>query len=641
MPSSARRFPLLGGLQAPSDVGRMTDEELADLAAEMREAIIDTVSQTGGHLGASLGTVELTIALHAELDSPARPDRLGRRPPGLRPQAPHRAPRRLPDPAPVRRHQRLPAPRRERARRHGRRPRQHLDQLRHRARRGRGATGRRDGHVVCVIGDGALTGGMAYEGLNQAGAPEVADHGRAQRQRHEHLRERRRALEALPARARRPDAHQGARGARARPGAAARARASWAGTIRDATKSLWFDGRGALRGARLRLPRARSTATTSARCAARCARRSRWTARSLIHVKTVKGKGYAPAEADGEAMHGATPFVARERQGGARSSSGPPNYTEVFGHALVAEAERDPRVVGITAAMLKGTGMQHMMSAASRSAPTTSASPSSTPSCSPAAWRSTAIRPVCAIYSTFLQRAFDPIVHDVAIQDLPVVFAIDRGGLVGDDGPTHHGVFDLAYLRSIPGLTVMAPDGRGRAGGHAPHGPADRRPGRPALPARRRPRRGAPRAARSPVEIGRARGRAGRGRRAGRLRLRRVARRRRRRPAPRTHSARARRSSTPASASRSTPPLIRQLAEPPRAAGDDRGPRRRWPASAARCSRCSTDSPVRVLRLGMPGPLRRPRQARAAARRRRAHARARRAHGPRPARAVAQLIAEG
>ena len=177
---------------------------------------------------------------------------------------------------------------------------------------------------------------------------------------------------------------------------------------------------------------------------------------ALVHVKTVKGRGYPPAEADGEAMHGATPFVIESGKAAGKKKAGPPNYTDVFGHALVAEAERDPRVVGITAAMLKGTGMQHMMAAF----------PERTYDVGIAEQHAVVFacglaingfRPVCAIYSTFLQRAFDPIVHDAAIQDLPVVFAIDRGGLVGDDGPTHHGCFDLAYLRSIPGMTIMAP----------------------------------------------------------------------------------------------------------------------------------------------------------------------------------------
>ena len=224
-------------------------------------------------------------------------------------------------------------------------------------------------------------------------------------------------------------------------------------------------------------------------------------------------------------MHGATPFVIESGKAASKKSSGgPPNYTEVFGHALVAEAERDPRVVGITAAMLKGTGMQHMMSRF----------PERTYDVGIAEQHAVVFacglaiagyRPVCAIYSTFLQRAFDPIVHDVAIQDLPVVFAIDRGGLVGDDGPTHHGVFDLAYLRSIPGLTVMAPMDEAELVRHAPH--------RPAASTARWPSatRAAPASASAlperprPIEIGRGRrARGGRGRRPGRLRLRRGAR---------------------------------------------------------------------------------------------------------------------
>jgi 1-deoxy-D-xylulose-5-phosphate synthase len=128
----------------------------------------------------------------------------------------------------------------------------------------------------------------------------------------------------------------------------------------------------------------------------------------------------------------------------------------VFGRALVAEAERDPRVIGITAAMLKGTGLQHLRARF----------PDRTYDVGIAEQHAVVFacglalagyRPVCAIYSTFLQRAFDPIVHDVCLQGLPVVFAIDRGGLVGDDGPTHHGAFDLAYLRALPNMTVMAP----------------------------------------------------------------------------------------------------------------------------------------------------------------------------------------
>jgi 1-deoxy-D-xylulose-5-phosphate synthase len=452
MPAPDRRFPLLAGLEAPSDLHRMDDGTLEALSAEMREAIIDTVSQTGGHLGASLGTVELTIALHAELESPS--DRIiwdvGHQAYG------HKLLTGRLDGFPT-------------LRQHGgisgflRRVESEHDVM----GAGHASTsisyatglaeaqrhGNREGHVVCVIGDGALTGGMAYEGLNQAGhlgspiTVVLNDNGMS-------ISENVGALSKLFQRVRVDPTltrvrEEIERGLAKLPGAS-----EIGGHIRDATKSLWFvpgalfealgfaylgpiDGhdigevRKALRGT-LEMDRP-----------------------VVIHVKTVKGRGYPPAEADGEAMHGATPFVIESGKA-AKKSSGPPNYTEVFGHALVSEAERDPRVVGITAAMLKGTGMQHMMARF----------PERTYDVGIAEQHAVVFacglaiagyRPVCAIYSTFLQRAFDPIIHDVAIQELPVVFAIDRGGLVGDDGPTHHGVFDLAYLRAVPGLTVMAP----------------------------------------------------------------------------------------------------------------------------------------------------------------------------------------
>jgi 1-deoxy-D-xylulose-5-phosphate synthase len=452
MPSSARRFPLLEGLQAPSDVGRMSDEELSALAAEMREAIIETVSQTGGHLGASLGTVELTIALHAELESPS--DRIvwdvGHQAYGHK--------------LLTGRLEGFPT-----LRQHGgisgflRRVESEHDVMGagHASTSISYATGlaeaqrhsRSEGHVVCVIGDGALTGGMAYEGLNQAGhlrspiTVVLNDNGMS-------ISENVGALSRLFQRVRVDPTltkvrEEIERGLAHLPGAS-----EMGGHIRDATKSLWFED-GALFEA-LGFAYLGPIDGHDIGAVRKALRTTLEMDRPVvIHAKTVKGRGYAPAEADGEAMHGATPFVVQSGKA-AKKPSGPPTYTEVFGKALVAEAERDPRVVGITAAMLKGTGMQHMMARF----------PERTYDVGIAEQHAVVFacglaiagyRPVCAIYSTFLQRAFDPIVHDVAIQGLPVVFAIDRGGLVGDDGPTHHGVFDLAYLRSIPGLTVMAP----------------------------------------------------------------------------------------------------------------------------------------------------------------------------------------
>ncbi|MGD9572346.1 MAG: 1-deoxy-D-xylulose-5-phosphate synthase [Thermoleophilia bacterium] len=453
MADSETRFPLLSGLTAPHDLADMSGAQLEALAAEMREAIIDTVSQTGGHLGASLGTVELTIALHAELESPR--DRIvwdvGHQAYGHKLLT-----GRLDGFGTLRQYGGMSGFLRRVESDHDIMGAGHastsisyatgLGEAERHARQGRRA--------VAVIGDGALTGGMAYEGLNQAGhlgtpiTVILNDNGMS-------ISENVGALSKLFQRVRVDPTLTRVREELERNLARLPGATELGGKVRDATKSLWFvpgalfealgfayigpiDGhdidevRGALRTT-LEMDRP-----------------------AVIHVKTVKGRGYAPAEADGEAMHGATPFVIESGKAAGKKSAGPPNYTEVFGHALVAQAERDPRVVGITAAMLKGTGMQHMMKRF----------PERTYDVGIAEQHAVIFacglaiagyRPVCAIYSTFLQRAFDPIVHDAAIQDLPVVFAIDRGGLVGDDGPTHHGVFDLAYLRAIPGMTVMAP----------------------------------------------------------------------------------------------------------------------------------------------------------------------------------------
>lgn len=445
---------MLRTLGAPTDLHGMDDAQLAALAEEMRAAIIEAVAQTGGHLGSSLGTVELTIALHAELSSPR--DRIlwdvGHQAYGHKLLT-----GRLEDFATLRQYGGMSGfLRREESEHdcigagHASTSISYAVGLAEAARH----SGRLDERVVAVIGDGALTGGMAYEGLNQAGAlgsrltVVLNDNGMS-------ISENVGALSKLFQRARIDPAltrvrEELERGLARVPGAS-----GLGGHLRDVTKSLWFSS-GALFEALgfayvgpidghdvPAMRRALRTAVGMDRPA-------------LIHVKTVKGRGYAPAESDGEAMHGATPFVVSSGKAARTPVPGPPSYTEVFGRALVAEAERDPRVVGITAAMLKGTGMQHMKARF----------PERTYDVGIAEQHAVVFacglaiagyRPVCAIYSTFLQRAFDPIVHDAAIQRLPVVFAIDRGGLVGDDGPTHHGVFDLAYLRAIPGLTVMAP----------------------------------------------------------------------------------------------------------------------------------------------------------------------------------------
>jgi 1-deoxy-D-xylulose-5-phosphate synthase len=185
----------------------------------------------------------------------------------------------------------------------------------------------------------------------------------------------------------------------------------------------------------------------------------------VIHVATVKGKGFAPAEEGGlegmEKWHAAKPKSIADRRPAPSKPAGsgtpaPPQYTQVFGEALVREAQRDRRVVGITAAMNSGTGLSLLQKAMpDRYFDVGIAEQQAILFASGLALQG--MRPVAAIYSTFLQRAFDQIVHDVCLQGLPVTFCMDRAGLVGDDGPTHHGVFDIAYLRPLPNITLMAP----------------------------------------------------------------------------------------------------------------------------------------------------------------------------------------
>ena len=176
---------------------------------------------------------------------------------------------------------------------------------------------------------------------------------------------------------------------------------------------------------------------------------------TLLHVRTRKGCGFAPAEDDPFRWHATTPFDVATGTRRA-SAAGPPSWTACFADALASVARRDPRVVAITAAMPDGTGLDRFaqefpervydVGIAEQHAVTFAAG-----------LAAEGLRPVCAIYSTFLQRGFDQIVHDVALQELPVTFVLDRAGLVGADGPTHHGLLDLAYLRAIPHLVIAAP----------------------------------------------------------------------------------------------------------------------------------------------------------------------------------------
>jgi 1-deoxy-D-xylulose-5-phosphate synthase len=176
----------------------------------------------------------------------------------------------------------------------------------------------------------------------------------------------------------------------------------------------------------------------------------------LIHALTVKGKGYLPAENDPVTYHGVGPFNAGNGKITKSNFPKPPSYTKIFGETLVDLCKQDPRIVAITAAMPDGTGLNILqkempervydVGIAEQHAVTFAA-----------ALACEGMRPVCSIYSTFLQRAYDQVIHDVCIQNLPVIFVLDRAGLVGADGPTHHGVFDISYLRTLPNMTIMSP----------------------------------------------------------------------------------------------------------------------------------------------------------------------------------------
>ena len=177
----------------------------------------------------------------------------------------------------------------------------------------------------------------------------------------------------------------------------------------------------------------------------------------LLHVRTVKGKGFEPAETDARTFHGVGPNVYSADEGRLeKKSGGRATFAAAFADALIDAAARDPRVIGITAAMPDGTGLAKFAKAfPARYFDVGIAEAHAV--CFAAGASTTDIKPVCAIYSTFLQRAYDQIVHDVAIQNLPVVFALDRAGFVGDDGPTHMGLYDIAYLRTLPNMMLMAP----------------------------------------------------------------------------------------------------------------------------------------------------------------------------------------
>ena len=455
---------LLDRIDRPQDLHALSEDELQQVAQEVRELLIDTVGEIGGHFGANLGTCEIAVAVHSLIDSP-RDKVLW----DVGHQAyPHKVLTGRRDALGTIRHYGGLAPFCSRAEsEHDIMGAGHASTAIGYAvgiKEAMLREGCDDGKVVAVVGDGAMTGGVAFEAVSQAGglgtplvvilndngmsiAPNVGALSRYMNrvrldpglwEAREGVEEK---LTKLPA-------GIGAAFERLGPRFKESVKAFWA-------PGLWWEELdwaylGVIDGHDVRaMRRALKTAFEAERPV-------------VIHCATVKGKGFAPAEQGGlegmEKWHAAKPkSISHRRPAPSRPSSpAPPQYTQVFGEAMVRECERDPRVIGITAAMNSGTGLSILQKAMpDRYFDVGIAEQQGVLFAAGAAL--SGLRPVAAIYSTFLQRAFDQIVHDVCLQNLPVTFCMDRAGLVGDDGPTHHGVFDIAYLRALPNITLMAP----------------------------------------------------------------------------------------------------------------------------------------------------------------------------------------
>ena len=444
---------ILDGVNDPADLKGLSTADLNQLASEIREEIIQSIANTGGHFAPNLGAVEITLALHSVLDSPR--DKIiwdvGHQ------SYPHK----------------LITGRRHRFHtikqlggisgycKRAESPHDHIEAghggtsisaaigyARARDLRGGNET------VVAVIGDGSLTTGLAQEGLNNAGhaknsnlivllndnqmsiAPNVGalneylNKARAEPHYLWAKREAETVLHHLPLGDRILDA---------------------LGRVKDGVKQLFVPGMLFEELGFTYLGPVDGHCIETLQDAVRQAQRIGGPV--IIHAITQKGKGYAPAEADPFKWHATNPF--EPSTGEAKSKSSGLTYSKVFARTLIKLAERDPRIVAITAAMPDGTGVLDFqkvfpercfdVSMAEQHAVTFSAG-----------LAAAGMRPVVAIYSTFMQRAYDQIIHDVCIMNFPVVFCLDRGGLAGDDGPTHQGVFDIAYMRSLPNMVMMA-----------------------------------------------------------------------------------------------------------------------------------------------------------------------------------------
>lgn len=453
---------LIDSLKLPEDLRTLAPDELSQVAAELRSELIDTVSRSGGHFASSLGTTEITIALHKVFDTPH--DRLVW-------DVGHQA--YVHKMLTGRRHQMAGIRTLDGISGFLKRSESPFDAFGagHAGTSISAAVGMRvaldklapERFVTAIIGDGSLTSGMAFEALNHAGDLGLKKFVVVLNDNEMSISKNVGALSWLFSRA-----LTGETSSRARDTikklhqrgyipdilykAVDRAEEVTQGFF--STPAMLFEAFGfryigpvdghnlpaliqALENAKLQdIP-------------------------VLVHCHTVKGKGYDPAEEDPILWHGVVPF---DRSQGVFQATAPSNqsakktatYTGVFAETVTAIAKRDPRVVAITAAMPSGTGLDKVQTAlpdrvydvgiCEQHAVTYAAG-----------LACEGLRPITAIYSTFLQRGYDQIIHDVCIQNLPVTFAIDRGGVVGNDGETHQGVFDIAYLRSIPHMTIMSP----------------------------------------------------------------------------------------------------------------------------------------------------------------------------------------
>lgn len=453
--SFEKDFKILPGINSPADLKKLKVQELAALADEVRELIIRTCSRNGGHLAPSLGAVELTLALHYVFNAPY--DKI------------------IWDVGHQAYAHKIITGRREifhTLRRRGgvcgfpRREESPFDvfNVGHSSTSISAGAGiaeakclkKENAKVVAVIGDGSMTAGMAFEGLNWAGdrkknliiilndnemsiSPNVgalsAYLNRIMTGQHfTRLKSEVKSLiKTIPAIGEQvfkfTKQMEESMKALIVPGAL--------------FEELGFQYVGPLEGHKLE-PLIRTLANVR-----------ELNRPVLVHVLTKKGKGYEFAEKEPSRFHGVGPFCLKTGENISNPNS-PPSYTEVFGNTMIELARSDERVLAITAAMCQGTGLENFarefpqrffdVGIAEQHGVTFAAG-----------LAVEGLKPVVAIYSTFLQRAYDQVLHDVCLQNLPVVFALDRGGIVGDDGPTHHGLFDFSYLRSIPNLTVMAP----------------------------------------------------------------------------------------------------------------------------------------------------------------------------------------